>query len=227
MVTPNPWQLSRPAEEAMLNRTSDQPDDDKTTQHDADAGDTQQKPVAEAPPPAKPVIEIRPGDYGPLAEATESAIVNSLDVFQRSPILMRPVIQKVKGARGARTNTAALIPIREFMGQAADFVTPTRKGDSRPTDPPISWCETARLIEREVLPHWRHPALPVVEKILNHVSGVFSGVSGIYMRHDFAREEEEALERWGAHVMLAVARQDPDQPSPRAINCPAQLAVVS
>ena len=39
-------------------------------------------------------------------------------------------------------------------------------------------------------------ALPVVEKILNHTSGSFGGVAGVYQRHDFADEKRAALEAW-------------------------------
>jgi integrase len=42
--------------------------------------------------------------------------------------------------------------------------------------------------------------LPVIEKVLNHTSGSFAGIVGVYQRHDFADEKRRALERWGAHV---------------------------
>jgi integrase len=42
--------------------------------------------------------------------------------------------------------------------------------------------------------------LPVVEKLLNHVSGTFGGVAGIYQRHDFADEKRQALELWSQHL---------------------------
>jgi integrase len=42
--------------------------------------------------------------------------------------------------------------------------------------------------------------LPVIEKILNHTSGSFRGVVGIYQRHDFGAEKAKALELWGQHV---------------------------
>ena len=42
--------------------------------------------------------------------------------------------------------------------------------------------------------------LPVIEKVLNHSSGSFGGIVGVYQRHDFADEKRHALERWGAHV---------------------------
>ena len=43
--------------------------------------------------------------------------------------------------------------------------------------------------------------LPVIERILNHISGPsFGGVAGIYQRHNFSDEKRHALERWGTHV---------------------------
>jgi integrase len=47
--------------------------------------------------------------------------------------------------------------------------------------------------------------LPVIEKILNHSSGSFGGVAGIYQRYDFAAEKRTALERWAAHVEQLVS----------------------
>jgi integrase len=47
--------------------------------------------------------------------------------------------------------------------------------------------------------------LPVIEKVLNHVSGSFAGVVGIYQRHDFAGEKRRALEAWGSHVASIVS----------------------
>ena len=46
--------------------------------------------------------------------------------------------------------------------------------------------------------------LPVIEKILNHVSGSFGGIIGVYQRHEYAAEKREALVRWAAHVGRAV-----------------------
>ena len=42
--------------------------------------------------------------------------------------------------------------------------------------------------------------LPVIEKVLNHTSGSFAGIVGVYQRHNFSDEKRHALERWGAHV---------------------------
>ena len=48
-------------------------------------------------------------------------------------------------------------------------------------------------------------SLPVIEKILNHVSGSFSGIVAVYQRHDFAEEKRKALEAWANHVAAVVA----------------------
>jgi integrase len=46
--------------------------------------------------------------------------------------------------------------------------------------------------------------LPVIEKVVNHVSGSFAGVVGIYQRHDFSDEKRKALEKWANHVSTIV-----------------------
>jgi len=50
-------------------------------------------------------------------------------------------------------------------------------------------------------------SLPVIEKILNHTSGSFAGVVGVYQRHDFAAEKFSALTLWDAHVANIVRIQ--------------------
>ena len=46
--------------------------------------------------------------------------------------------------------------------------------------------------------------LPIIEKVLNHVSGSFAGIVGIYQRHDFADEKRGALNAWAEHVAAIV-----------------------
>jgi integrase len=46
--------------------------------------------------------------------------------------------------------------------------------------------------------------LAVTEKVVNHVSGSFAGVVGVYQHHDFASEKRDALERWDRHVAASV-----------------------
>jgi integrase len=43
-------------------------------------------------------------------------------------------------------------------------------------------------------------SLPVVERLLNHKGESFSGIRGVYQRHDYAIEKANALQRWADHV---------------------------
>jgi integrase len=43
-------------------------------------------------------------------------------------------------------------------------------------------------------------SVPVIEKALNHQSGVFRGIVSTYQTHDYADEIHIALQRWGDHV---------------------------
>ena len=42
--------------------------------------------------------------------------------------------------------------------------------------------------------------LAVIERVINHTSGTFAGVVGIYQRFDFAADKRIALQRWADHV---------------------------
>jgi integrase len=46
--------------------------------------------------------------------------------------------------------------------------------------------------------------LPVIEKVLNHTSGSFGGIVGVYQRHDFAAEKRAALLTWADHLCAIV-----------------------
>ena len=53
--------------------------------------------------------------------------------------------------------------------------------------------------------------LPVIEKVLNHTSGSFAGIVGVYQQHTFADEKRQALEAWGAFVTDLASDQPPAQ----------------
>jgi integrase len=42
--------------------------------------------------------------------------------------------------------------------------------------------------------------LPVIERLLNHVSGSFGGIVAVYQRHSFMPEMRSAIEKWEAHL---------------------------
>jgi integrase len=50
----------------------------------------------------------------------------------------------------------------------------------------------------------------VIEKILNHSSGVLRGVVGTYQRHGFEDERRVALDKWGRHIATLVAGKAED-----------------
>ena len=43
--------------------------------------------------------------------------------------------------------------------------------------------------------------LAVIEKVVNHTSGSFAGIVGVYQRHSFADEKRNALEAWSRFVL--------------------------
>jgi integrase len=47
-------------------------------------------------------------------------------------------------------------------------------------------------------------ALPVIERLLNHVSGSFGGIVGVYQRYDFFPEMRDAIARWEEHIRTIV-----------------------
>jgi integrase len=56
--------------------------------------------------------------------------------------------------------------------------------------------------------------LAVVEKLLNHVSGSFAGIVGVYQRYTFADEKRAAMEVWARHVEQLVSGEAMDNVVP-------------
>lgn len=54
--------------------------------------------------------------------------------------------------------------------------------------------------------------MPVVEAVLNHVSGSRSGVAGVYQRHTYLAEKKAALDLWAAEVDRIVAARPKSKP---------------
>jgi integrase len=48
-------------------------------------------------------------------------------------------------------------------------------------------------------------ALPVIERLLNHVSGSFGGIVSVYQRHSFMPEMRAAVEKWNKRVLDILA----------------------
>jgi integrase len=52
--------------------------------------------------------------------------------------------------------------------------------------------------------------LPVIERILNHVSGSFGGIVGVYQRHDYAADKRAALDAWARAVERIMSGETAD-----------------
>jgi hypothetical protein len=50
-------------------------------------------------------------------------------------------------------------------------------------------------------------ALPVIEKVVNHSSGSFAGIVGVYQRHSFGDEKRNALQAWANFVLSTVEKR--------------------
>lgn len=57
--------------------------------------------------------------------------------------------------------------------------------------------------------------LPVIEKVLNHTSGSFRGIVGVYQRHSFSDEKRAALEGWGRFLFTLLEQRPADNVIPR------------
>ncbi|MCC5977016.1 MAG: integrase arm-type DNA-binding domain-containing protein [Salinarimonas sp.] len=79
--------------------------------------------------------------------------------------------------------------------------------------------------DRVEIPHWtlhdlRRTAasgmariginLPVIEKVLNHVSGSFGGIVSVYQRHEFRDEMERALDAWASFIGTLTSEKPAD-----------------
>lgn len=53
-------------------------------------------------------------------------------------------------------------------------------------------------------------SVSVAEKVMNHVSGTFAGIVGVYQRHDFLAERRYALNLWADHVMSLTTPREPN-----------------
>ena len=42
--------------------------------------------------------------------------------------------------------------------------------------------------------------LPVIERLLNHISGSFGGIVGVYQHYDFFPEMQDAITLWEEHI---------------------------
>ena len=96
------------------------------------------------------------------------------------------------------SDTAGRRPISGFSTRKAKLDARIAELNAGVPIAPFTWHDLRRSVASGmaalgVAPH-------VIESILNHRSGVISGVARIYNRHDFRAEKAHALELWAAHL---------------------------
>ena len=111
------------------------------------------------------------------------------------------------------------VAILEALPRIGDTFVLTTDGKSAASNYGVNKKRLDALLPADMPRWWLHDArrtaasgmarlginLPVIEKVLNHSSGSFGGIVGVYQRHDFAEEKRRALECWGVHVAELVS----------------------
>ena len=106
------------------------------------------------------------------------------------------------------------VAILESLPRIGDTFVLTTDGKTAASNYSANKRRLDALLPADMPPWWLHDLrrtaasgmarlginLPVIEKVLNHSSGSFGGIVGVYQRHNFSDEKRHALERWGAHV---------------------------
>jgi integrase len=138
-------------------------------------------------------------------ERTKNKRASDVPLAEQSVTLLQGLMRRsplVFPAGFTRGDHAGPRPVSGF-GRAKDRLDTLMLAELRKTDPEAT------------LPDWRlHDlrrtaasgmarlgvAVHVVEKLLNHVSGTFAGVVGVYQRHDFMAEKRAAAQTWANYL---------------------------
>jgi integrase len=99
----------------------------------------------------------------------------------------------------ARTDDVFVFPARGGEGTSASGFSKMK----RRLDELSGICDwTLHDLRRSAATHMAGLGVAphVVERILNHTSGTFGGVAGVYNRFQYIPEMRDALERWAAHI---------------------------
>ena len=124
-------------------------------------------------------------------ERAKNGIAHDVPLSEASVTVLAG-IRRITGSRGLVFTTTGETPVSGFskMKKRLDMAVPNA--------PPWVLHDLRRTAASGMAR--LGITLPVVEKVLNHTSGSFGGVAGIYQRHHFADEKRSALEVWSRHV---------------------------
>lgn len=130
----------------------------------------------------------------PLSETALAVLRSCKDIGESGFYLTRYGEVGVSGYSKAKIELDAEI----LKIQKAETVARGEKPDSVVALPRWTWHDLRRTgvsgLSRLGVP------MPVGERIVNHVSGSFAGVVGVYQRYEFEDEKRAALDAWAKHV---------------------------
>lgn len=138
-----------------------------------------------------PAARVKNGrEHALLLPATALGLIQNVPAIEGCPFVFsttgRTSLSGYSEAK-RRLDAAMLNRAREETGRPSLRIAPWRLHDLRRT--------TASGMAKLGIP------LPTIEKVLNHVSGSFGGIVGVYQRHEFKAEKAAALEAWEEHVI--------------------------
>lgn len=149
------------------------------------------------------------------AERTKNGKVHAVPLVPEAVAMIRGV-QRIEGSDFVLTTTGDTSVSgfsRAKVALDAMMLTIARgEAEARGADPECVTVAPWRLhdVRRTVASGMARAGVPiaVVEKVLNHVSGTFGGIVGVYQRHDFAAEKRQALTVWAEHIERLVPKGD-------------------
>jgi integrase len=116
-------------------------------------------------------------------------------------------LPEIEGERDFLFTTTGDAPISGFTKSKARLDAAITRANGGKAIPP--W--TLHDIRRTFSSGWARLRIPteVTEKALNHMSGSFGGVAGVYNVHEYQDERAEAMEAWARHVLALVDGKPP------------------
>ncbi|WP_287091778.1 site-specific integrase [Mesorhizobium sp.] len=158
-------------------------------------------------------VDLHAAEWVIPAARSKNGEPHVVPLSEQAMAILRAV-PRIKSKEGYVFTTDGENPISGFsrMKQRIDKLMAEYAGETKIPD----W--TLHDIRRTVAAGMQRIGvkMEVTEKVLNHKSGSFRGIAGIYQVHDYADEKRAALDAWGKYVKELVTRKPVDNVIPLA-----------
>ncbi len=134
-------------------------------------------------------------------ERTKNGEVHTVHLCATAKEIIK-TLPRIKSERGYLFTTTGLSPVSGFSKGKCEIDAAMEKVTG---EEPADW--RFHDLRRTVASGMARLGvkLEVIEKVLNHKSGSFAGVVGVYQRHGYDAEKKQALEAWARHVESIVS----------------------